>query len=73
MTMAQASLSEDWIEWTGGECPVAPEALILINVRDEPFMSRAMLDAEAPVRAAGLDWQHIGTGEDIIAYRVVSA
>lgn len=56
--------TDDWIEWKGGECPVAANAIIQRKYRDgaDGFM-------KAP--AAYFRWTHLGEDRDIIAYRVV--
>lgn len=51
----------DWIEWNGGACPVDGDAkveVVLVNG-----------DRQA-LRARNCDWGHLGTGTDIIAYRL---
>lgn len=65
-------MSNDWIEWKGGECPVPPDTMVEVRYRS----------AILPISAADLacrenwDWQpseHGLTGSfDIVAYRVVS-
>lgn len=56
--------TDDWIEWNGGECPVAASAIVQRKYRDgaDGFM-------KAP--AAYFRWTHLGEDSDIIAYRVV--
>jgi hypothetical protein len=64
---------DGWIEWHGGECPVADDALINVKFRDggEP---RTPLTSPQ-----GLTWQHAPHSgiltplADIIAYRVVKS
>lgn len=54
----------EWIEWSGGECPVAPETVVEIRVRDgNPYPTDT---------ADKFYWLHGQLGSDIIAYRVVS-
>lgn len=56
-----------WIEWHGGECPVEPETIVRIRLRDgqESLNSTARFWADGPQDW----WKH--QGHDIIAYRVV--
>ncbi len=55
----------DWIEWHGGNCPVAPDVTVHVKLRSEadyypwPWMI-----------AAELSWVHTGGDGDILAYRV---
>lgn len=62
----------DWIDWSGGECPVDADVMVDVEFRDG-FPSD-------PVPAGRRDWEHWPDGEpersdgpcsDIIAYRVV--
>ena len=55
--------ADGWIEWKGGECPVALDALV----------DYVMLDGEkeiSGVRARALRWTHRSDASDIIAYRI---
>jgi hypothetical protein len=65
----------EWIEWAGGECPVALDARVDVRFRDG--VEHIGLNNEAHV----YHWQHLSQGRapngfkpdhDIIAYRVVS-
>ncbi len=52
---------EGWIEWGGGECPVAAQVWVEIRLRD----------GETEVlRARSCDWRHEVMYDDIIAYRI---
>lgn len=53
-----------WIEWSGGECPVAAVTEVEIKFMDGDVW-RNMGDPES------LRWSHDGFSSDIIAYRVV--
>ena len=53
---------DGWIEWHGGECPVAPETWVEYVLRNG---SRCRL-SEATLR-----WTHNNEPEDIIRYRIV--
>lgn len=57
--------SEGWIEWGGGECPVPYNARVEWRLRD------AYVPFGMPALAVNLRWQHLPSGTDIIAYRVV--
>jgi hypothetical protein len=50
-----------WIEWTGGNCPVAGTVEYRLRGFEETNVAKA----------ASLFWKHDGTAADIIAYRVV--
>lgn len=56
----------DWIEWKGGECPVADDAIVEAKMPYKPGGVRFR-------RAGDCDWSHEGIDTDIIAYRVVEA
>jgi len=51
----------DWIEWTGGECPVEPELQVWVRLRNETRFG---------FYAYGFNWDHTGDEADIIAYRI---
>ncbi|WP_293649063.1 hypothetical protein [uncultured Pantoea sp.] len=51
-----------WIEWKGGECPLAPEKVVDVKWRAGGVMT---------VEAGGRSWTHDGKFHDIIAYRVI--
>lgn len=56
----------DWIEWSGGECPVEPGRVINARCRDG--------DESLIQSCDWFDWRHNVKGEypgfDIVAYRV---
>jgi hypothetical protein len=52
-----------WIEWNGGECPVAKVALVEVRWDDGT--------TTGPTTAGGWDWRNHGTPADIVAYRLV--
>lgn len=52
----------EWIEWDGGECPVADHVKV-------EYQLRAGAKGSEPARR--LDWQHEGKRHDIIAYRII--
>jgi hypothetical protein len=55
-------MTNKWIKWDGGECPVDGETYVYIKCRDTP----TYLDH----KAKRLDWTHSGEWSDIIAYRL---
>ncbi len=55
--------SDGWIEWSGGECPVAGDTLVEVVLR----YGESVTD-----RASAFTWWHIGLAYDIVRYRVVS-
>ena len=57
-----ANKSLEWIEWSGGECPVSGETLVEVVLRN---------GEDEKEQAGECFWRHgLGDG-DIIAYRVV--
>ena len=58
----------DWIEWKGGECPVAPGTRVEVRFRSG--------DSDPHCNAAWWGWKWMGRDledtYDIVAYRVVS-
>lgn len=65
-----------WIEWSGGECPVAAGTLLDVKFRDGEFTNKVPaggFPAESNKRSA-VDWGHVtGSGREIIAYRLHQA
>ena len=57
----------DWIDWGGGECPVAPDALVECWLRDECEEEAMSVQAAAKY----WKWQHHDDGDGIIKYRIV--
>jgi hypothetical protein len=51
-----------WVAWFGGECPV-PEGVIVKVVQRDGYVS-------SPANVEEWEWQHRGTGSDIIAFHV---
>ena len=60
---AMAYLNDGWIEWRGGDCPVAPDTRVEVKFRD------GIMDDEE--NADFWTWPHYGHGRNIIAYRVL--
>ncbi len=54
--------ADGWIEWHGGERPVAIESMVDVKLR------RGTHSFSGPARA--LYWDHTGSSGDIIAYRL---
>ncbi|TIL38508.1 hypothetical protein [Mesorhizobium sp.] len=60
-------INADWIEWYGGECPVAADASVEISLRCRELNRGS---------AGGFDWRHntprfaYEGDDDIIAYRL---
>jgi hypothetical protein len=68
----------DWIEWSGGECPVAPGTLVDVKHMDGDQSYAAFAGNLVVDGVGGFDWwkhQDADCGPDgfVIAYRVVSA
>lgn len=68
--VAEATSGGEWIEWGGGDCPVAEDTVVEIKLRNG-------LSNDGSV--VGFEWRHgfgafgYETDDDIIAYRVVPA
>lgn len=58
---AVATDDDGWIEWRGGDCPVGEDARVDYRLRN---------GNTGPAEAIRLDWDHTGTGYDIVAYRL---
>jgi hypothetical protein len=68
-------MSNDWIVWNGGECPVPVGTLVDIQYRDGElhYGMFAYENSSSPERDAGpAFWRNDGEDNDIIAYRVVN-
>lgn len=60
--LEQQERGDGWIEWGGGECPVADHVKVEYQLRG---------GAKGSEPARRLDWQHEGKRHDIIAYRII--
>ena len=60
-----AADADGWIEWNGGECPVAVGTRVMIKFRDGGSVRLPSPES--------LMWTHEGNSADIIAYRVVQS
>lgn len=67
--MSASTESNDWIDWHGGECPVAPETMVDGWLVCDATESEAL--SVRPSKAGLLRWSHIGGLGDIIKYRIV--
>lgn len=66
-------MSNEWIEWNGGECPVERGTLVDVRYRsgDEKFGLFAGVHAEGGDDDAGpAYWEHDDFYNDIVAYRL---
>ena len=64
-------MSNKWIEWNGGECPVPVGTLVDVEYRDGarmPAMKAGVIDYDSDYLA--YDWTHTDNDGDIIAYRL---
>lgn len=70
--MALASVpSAEWIDWSGGLCPLRVGDRFHLRYRDGVESRRSRI-AEGPWASAST-WMHCGDNSDIIAFRVVPA
>ena len=56
------AVSDGWIKWGGGECPVPSSEVVVVKFRDGRIRD--------PYRADGYSWSKNGRSDDIIAYRI---
>jgi hypothetical protein len=64
-----------WVDWTGGDCPVAKSAMVQAYMLGDKLTDTPR-GAYDPCPARDLEWGRPFTGTalgDIIAYRVVQA
>jgi len=57
--------ADGWIEWKGGECPVAEGTPISIRYRDGEEFANAFALGSRNSR-----WEHLGMKGDVVAYRL---
>ena len=57
------STADEWIEWTGGECPVPSGTIVETELRDRRILPAFNADT--------LLWDHADAYNDIVRYRVV--
>ena len=73
-TLAAPQPADDgWIPWNGGDCPVEVGTRVDAKFRDgeKAYNVPAGDCAEDPDSRSALDWSHMESDYDIIAYRVV--
>ena len=73
-TLAAPQPADDgWIPWEGGDCPVEVGTRVDAKFRDgeKAYNVPAGDCAEDPDSRIALDWSHMESDYDIIAYRVV--
>ena len=64
-------ITEGWIRWDGGECPIDPETMVNWRIND-PDHDDYLHETDIIARRAGsLWWGSQGCG-DIIAYRIAT-
>lgn len=64
----------DWIEWSGGECPLPAGYVGRVETRFRGFEDDAVLSDVMPAdRARELRWAHTGGVGDTLAYRLLDA
>ncbi len=63
ITAYRPEREEGWVEWHGGQCPVASDAEVEVSLRGtEPMIEQA----------GALGWSHSGGSYDIVSYRVLT-
>lgn len=60
-------ISDGWVEWKGGECPIGKNVLIQVRLRLDNNQSN-----HAPREPQYWNWGHRWGDNDIIAYRIIS-
>lgn len=63
LDLTAGPLSDGWIEWGGGACPVDGESAVAVLLRGGP---------EGKLLARDFNWRHRGGPGDIVAYRIVA-
>jgi hypothetical protein len=58
------------IAWTGGECPVHPDTIVIVTYRG-PANEAKGIRIGWPIRAGRLDWSHDGSDDDIVMYSLI--
>lgn len=61
-------MNNDWIIWNGGDCPVSPDTIVLVQWADEDRLEAEECE-ERPANAVRWAWS---SRNNIIAYRVVT-
>jgi len=63
----------DWIEWSGGECPVEQGTLVDVKYRcriESTGLAAMVIDTSLGADASCSFWRNEGAAYDIIAYRL---
>jgi len=53
---------DGWVEWRGGECPIANDTDTWVRLRDDSESEMCL--------AGGFQWAHLGDDTDIVAYKI---
>jgi hypothetical protein len=61
--LEQQEQGDGWIEWGGGECPVADDQRVHVQFRDGEVINNTGGNC--------IRWSHKGYPRDIIAYRII--
>jgi hypothetical protein len=61
--LEQQERGDGWIEWGGGDCPVADDQRVHVQFRDGEVINTASGNC--------IRWSHKGYPRDIIAYRII--
>ena len=69
---AQDVMANDWIDWNGGECPVAHNARVIVQYENE---TREVAETYTPIHASYVPWKRVRSGKlsRVTAYRVVQS
>lgn len=62
-------MENEWIEWKGGDRPVAADAKVNLRTVDPDWHS----NDEYVFLASEVDWEILGIDSDVNEYRIVSA
>lgn len=66
-TAITAQVDGDWIDWTGGECPIADDQHFSVTYRNGVTTVFGYCAGAYPAEL----WQHVGDEGDVVKYRVV--
>lgn len=62
--------ADGWIEWSGGECPVAHGTSVDVLHADGEYFADHKAGVHDLTHFAATDWQFTGGPSDIVFYRV---
>jgi hypothetical protein len=71
--MAKIERPGPWINWSGGECPVAANAMVDVRFRDGGRQDRTPAGYWADTSIVFDCWKHVDSNSDITAYRISKA